>query len=74
MFLRHESAVPGESDMSESRDFEFVTGDELAARLDGDDAPVLIDTHNRDRYAAVHLPGARNALDPGVCSATQHAG
>jgi rhodanese-related sulfurtransferase len=37
-----------------------VTGAELAARLDGDDGPVVLDVRTEAEFAEGHIPGALN--------------
>ena len=37
-----------------------ITGAELAARLDGDDAPLVLDVRTEDEFAEGHIPGAVN--------------
>lgn len=39
--------------------YEEISVDELAGKLDGDSAAVLIDVRQPDEYAAGHVPGAR---------------
>jgi rhodanese-related sulfurtransferase len=36
-----------------------IPADALAARLDGPDAPLLLDVRQEEEYAVSHLPGAR---------------
>jgi len=37
-----------------------ITGPELAARLGGDDAPLVLDVRSPEEFAAGHVPGALN--------------
>jgi rhodanese-related sulfurtransferase len=43
-----------------NEDGSLVPPGELRGRLDGPDAPTVIDVRDADEYAAGHLPGARH--------------
>jgi len=47
--------------MTAANDFDTITPEDLARRLESDSPPVLLDVHIRDRFADVHIPGAANA-------------